>query len=245
MEDGKQSPPEETREIRTRFGLVGQRARLAIAFGGVLLFAIAAYVARRPAKSGQDDDLRAYQRKVKVLVKGDEAFQRKVCDALQLLEQRDPDTFTFVTQRVSIVRPGIWDYTESLSDPPIVCLSNGVQSSVTWCAATLLHEATHIQQIVDSRNRHGGVWMGTDVVGKDPERACVVAELEFLRRIGAPTGEISSLEKFLLVESNLVFRPVGFPKLPGSNDVGFTFPLSQVDPKLWTELQRLVSPSRH
>ncbi len=81
--------------------------------------------------------------------------------------------------------------------------------------------------------------MCTDVVGKDPERACVIAGLQFLRRIGAPSGEISNLEKFLLVESNLLFRPKGFPKLPDSNDVGFTFPLSQVDPKLWHEYQHL------
>ena len=99
--------------------------------------------------------------------------------------------------------------------------------------------------MVDSRERHDGVWMWTDVVGKEPERACLVADVEFLKRIGAPTNEIALLESWMLVESNLLLRPIGFGKLPGSNDVGFTFPLSQVDPKLWEELQRLDRPSRH
>ena len=201
----------------------------------------------RPFRALRAEDVAAYQRKVKILVKGDEAFQLNVCNIIKLLEDKAPDKFAYVQEHVKIIKPGVWYGYVGLFDPPVVCLSNDRRYSLELQAGILVHEAAHIQA---GKERSAGqavvlgdVPASSSSHGDLEQRACDRFGAEAMRAIGAPANEVTAFTENRdtsgtdAVVAMIAASTLADTNLPGdvrSNQI-WSYSLEDFDPALWKE----------
>jgi hypothetical protein len=198
------------------------------------------------------EEIGEYQRRVKILVKGDEEFQRNVCNLIKLLEDKAPGGFAFVQEHVKIIRPGGWyGYVEIQYNPPIVCLSNDGRNSLIMQAGTLVHEAAHIKADKQRRAGHsvvlGNVPADSNPIEEAEQRACDRIAAEAMRQLGLPSNELAEyLKRPYCGGEELQARLAGRaapatnePSSSGSNRGWSPVPLKEADPELWKEWDAL------
>lgn len=122
---------------------------------------------------------------------GSARFIDQVQQAMVLLKARDVAAYAMVTNYVGRIREGepsgMWAY----STPPTYQMSDtNAFYSVTWCAATIAHDAFHSKLYHDYHPKPGkgvpdAVWTGTAA-----ERRCMKHQIKVMKHIGAPRREL-------------------------------------------------------
>lgn len=123
-------------------------------------------------------------------------FTNQVCQALALLRSHDTNAYFTVTNYVGRIqegqRSGMWAY----KTPPTYEMSDvTAYYSVTWCAATIAHDALHSKLYHDHSKVHGGAVPDAVWTGKEAEKQCMKHQLVVMERIGATQWEIDYSKK--------------------------------------------------
>ena len=135
--------------------------------------ALSTPVATAPGESGE------YHGAVQIIGNADFVAQTRL--ALYLLETRAPDAYQKVQTYVGIIMQGEHSGMWAWEDPPRYEVGDRTAfASVTWYASTIAHDATHSELY-----HNGQEWEGIPV-----EQFCNAYQLEVLKQIGAPQGEI-------------------------------------------------------
>jgi hypothetical protein len=130
-------------------------------------------VAAAPGESGE------YNGAVQIIGNADFVAQTRL--ALYLLETRAPDAYQKVQTYVGIIMQGEHSGMWAWENPPRYEVGDRTAfASATWYASTIAHDATHSELY-----HNGQEWEGIPA-----EQFCNAYQLEVLKQIGAPQGEI-------------------------------------------------------
>ena len=126
---------------------------------------------------------------------GTSEFIIQTRSALALLEENDHDAFVKVQTYVGIIEQGEHSGMWSWEVPPRYEVGDPTAFySVTWYASTIAHDATHSELYHQYAAQHPGEYVPEEVYSGVPvEQFCNLYQLEVLKRIGAPQGEIDYL----------------------------------------------------
>ncbi len=126
-----------------------------------------------------------------VEVKGTKKFRLQVAAALKLLETKAPDVHELVRQHVAVIaesrRSGM---RADLDLPTFELAGKSAFHSLTWCAATIAHDAYHSKLYHDHLRTGGKPVPAAAWTGVAAEKACIAYQLEALKQVGAPQHEI-------------------------------------------------------
>ena len=123
-------------------------------------------------------------------IAGDARFTRQVQAALALLRRRAPASYGTVARYIGRIeqgpRSGMWAY----KNPPTYALADATAlRSITWCAASIVHDACHSRLYHEHKRAHGrvpaAVWTGLAA-----EKTCLADQLAAMQTFGAPALEI-------------------------------------------------------
>ena len=124
-------------------------------------------------------------------VVGSEKFSNQVHEALQLLKEHDADAHAMVRTYVGRIqegeRSGMWAYR---TPPTYVMSERTAMYSVTWCAATIAHDAFHSKLYHDHLKAHDGPVPHKVWTGPAAERLCMAHQMAVMKRIGASQWEM-------------------------------------------------------
>jgi len=127
-------------------------------------------------------------------VVGDAAFTERVGAALALLASRAPEAHELVVTYVGRVGQSARSGMNVHADPPTLELADvTVFYSVTWCAASIVHDAQHAKLYTDYARDHDGPVPAEIWTGQAAEQACMRAQHAALLDIGAPERESTYL----------------------------------------------------
>jgi hypothetical protein len=218
----------------------------------LMIFAISHYLWReRPQK-----ELRQYQEYAGVFVTGSLEFQKNVCGAMALLRRALPDKFAFVTDHVCVViqvENSEWGHAKCEFVPTVIAFAQRDVSDLQWCAAGLVHEAMHFEQVRRSRGLNHGGFVVREVAGTNAEIEANAIATETLRQLGAPkqvsdyveadrgahfTHWVSEQSKRGTLDPAKVEESL-LDKKPRN-----VRPLKEFDPKLWEEILRFSRTCR-
>jgi hypothetical protein len=123
-------------------------------------------------------------------------FTNQVHQALVLLRTKDTNAYVIVTNYVGRIqegaRSGMWAY----KTPPTYEMSAvTAYYSVTWCAATIAHDAFHSKLYHDHRMVHGGAVPDAVWTGMGAEKQCMKHQLSVMEHIGSSQWEIDYAKK--------------------------------------------------
>lgn len=125
------------------------------------------------------------------VVTGSEKFRVHVAKALKLIEKKAPKAYAMIKGNVAVInqakRSGMWAY----NNPPTFDVADKTSFySVTWCAASIGHDALHSKMYHDYLKAKGGPVPATVWTGQKAEIKCIAFQLDLLKKIGAPKHEV-------------------------------------------------------
>ena len=127
----------------------------------------------------------------KLEIVGSEQFTNRFHQALALLEARDPEAYTLVTNYIGRIREGKHNGMWASRTPPTYEVgASTATASVTWCAGGIAHESIHSKLYHDYKNTHDGPVPGTIWKGTEAEKICMQQQVAVLQHIGAPRFEV-------------------------------------------------------
>ncbi len=128
-------------------------------------------------------------------IRGNPEFITQTIAALNLLEQKAPDTFRKIQAYVGIIEQGEHSGMWAWEVPPRYEVGDATAFySLTWYASTIAHDATHSELYAHYQATHPGEPVPDGAFGGvEVERFCIGYQLEVARRIGAPQSEIDYL----------------------------------------------------
>lgn len=131
-----------------------------------------------------------------LIVLGDLRFRNQVRSGLARLSEKAPDTLEFVQTHAAGIQEGRRTGVTFEVFPPWIKLSALTWArSDTWIAGALAHEAMH-SSIYARKRRLGPVPRKVPAVEQQAEELeCIRFEASILRKVGAPFGEIQSVER--------------------------------------------------
>jgi hypothetical protein len=126
-------------------------------------------------------------------IQGTASFVKQVVTALTLLKTKSPGAYHLVTAHIGLIKQARHTGMAADATPPTFALNGRTAFySVTWCAASIAHDACHAKLYHDYRKRHPGharvpeaVWTGEAV-----ERRCLRHQRRVLQDLGAAGEEI-------------------------------------------------------
>jgi hypothetical protein len=127
-----------------------------------------------------------------IQINGKPDFITQTRAALTLLEQKDPAAFGKIKTYIGIIEQGQHSGMWAWEKPPRYEVGDQTAFySVTWYASTIAHDATHSELYAQYQASHPGQSVPESAfAGVEIERFCNGYQLEVLKRIGAPQGEI-------------------------------------------------------
>lgn len=127
-------------------------------------------------------------------IRGSERFLSHVVSVLDLLRSEAPEDLemlrTYVTHIVEGDRSGMW---ADWSTPTLELKGESLYGSCTWSAGAIVHDAFHSKLYHDYVHGHGKPVPPEVWGGRERELQCNAYQLDVLKRIGAPLGEIDYL----------------------------------------------------
>jgi hypothetical protein len=122
---------------------------------------------------------------------GSPRFQIQVCAALRLLKTHDPKAYALVRNYVGRIQEGEHSGMWAFKTPSTFEISARTTFySVTWCAATIAHDAFHAKLYHDYRKAHDGQVPDNVWTGKEVEQECMKQQLAVMAHIGASEREL-------------------------------------------------------
>ncbi len=134
-----------------------------------------------------------------LVIKGTSEFKNQISQALDLLKEKAPEAYDMVNEYVGTIEQRKRTSMGAQKMPPRMSMADkSTYFSLTWCAGTIAHEAFHSKLYHDYRRKHP--WRFWPVPRKiwanfETERKCVKYQLEVLKQINAPIGEIFNVAK--------------------------------------------------
>ena len=118
-------------------------------------------------------------------------FRNQVLRALALLQTRDTNAYSIVTNYIGRIQQGERSGMAADRTPPTFILSDVIAFySVTHCAGAIAHDSFHSKLYNDYKKAHDDVppevWTGIEA-----EKKCCAHEIPVLERIGASAEEIA------------------------------------------------------
>jgi hypothetical protein len=127
-----------------------------------------------------------------IVITGDSAFVERVSTALKLLKKKDHETYRLVERCVPRIVQGKHSAMWADGKPPTLELgARTANSSTTWLASAIAHDAMHSQLYADYRAAHGLPVPDEQYCGAEVERRCCAYQAQVLERIEAPQWEIN------------------------------------------------------
>ena len=126
-------------------------------------------------------------------IQGTATFEKQVIAALTLLKTKSPEAYHLVTTHIGLIKQAQRTGMAAYATPPTFELSGRTAFySLTWCAASIAHDAFHAKLYHDYLQQHPGhafvpnaVWMG-----EAAERHCLRHQTRVLKDLGAEVEEI-------------------------------------------------------
>jgi len=126
-------------------------------------------------------------------IQGTATFEKQVIAALTLLKTKSPEAYHLVTTHIGLIKQAQHTGMAAYARPPTFELSERTAFySLTWCAASIAHDAFHAKLYHDYLQQHPGhafvpnaVWMG-----EAAERHCLRHQTRVLKDLGAEVEEI-------------------------------------------------------
>ena len=141
----------------------------------------------------RDGDRVAYFQDIRLV--GSLPLIGKCLSALVLISEKYPEEFHFIRKYVGQIVE--WSRSGMRVEwiPPTFQMASDVfESSVTWCASCISHEAHHSMLYQRSLANHPGQSVPyTDYAGQKVEVQCMEAQARVLRALGAPSTELDYL----------------------------------------------------
>jgi hypothetical protein len=124
-------------------------------------------------------------------IRGTARFDEQVERALALLKTKSPLAYAVAANYVGIIQPGEHSGMRATQNPPVFELNErSAFHSVTWCAGVIAHDSFHSKLYHDHKNTHRGSVPRQVWTGHEAEMKCLEHQLQVLKEIGAPDGEI-------------------------------------------------------
>ncbi len=136
-------------------------------------------------------------------VRGDEAFIKRTEEALCLIKDQAPKSYSMLTNYHFIIQRGRLSSITPRSTPPKFYVDNETFSgSLDWYASCILHDSYHLKLYKDYRKRYGKNVPVTVFAGRGPENACLSVQQDFYREIKAPASkaQIRYLERLKSID---------------------------------------------
>ncbi|MDE5539527.1 MAG: hypothetical protein K2J20_03470 [Bacilli bacterium] len=124
---------------------------------------------------------------------GDKKFCRKTRKALQLLKDRDIESFEIVETFVREIKQHEYSGMDVFESIPTFLVGTATSNSnIFWYASCILHDATHSLLYFNAEMEGKN---GREIYqGHDAEMYCLTKQIETLKKIGAPVDIIEYAE---------------------------------------------------
>ncbi len=116
---------------------------------------------------------------------GDSDFIKKTQKALNLIKERNPNTYRFINNYIGIIKQNKYSGMDVFANPPTFLVGKSTSDSDTfWYASCILHDATHsfLFFSAEKRGEDGSI----EYQGHDAEMACLTKQIDLLKAIKAP-----------------------------------------------------------
>ncbi len=124
---------------------------------------------------------------------GDSDFIKKTQKALNLIKERDPNTYRFINNNIGIIKQNEYSGMDVFANPPTFLVGKATSNSNTfWYASCILHDATHSFLFFTAKEKGEDAFAAYQ--GHDAEMHCLTAQIELLKRINAPSYLIKYAE---------------------------------------------------
>ena len=141
--------------------------------------------------------------KFPIHVRGDEAFIKRTEEALCLIKDKAPKSYSMLTNYHFIIQRGRLSGITPRSTPPVFRVDNKTfGASLDWYASCIIHDSYHLKLYKDYRKRYGKNVPVTVFAGREPENMCLSAQQDFYREINMPisVSKIKNLERLKSVD---------------------------------------------
>ena len=131
-------------------------------------------------------------------IQGTATFEQQVVAALTLLKTKSPGAYHLVTTHIGLIKQAPHTGMAAYATPPTFALNGRTAFySVTWCAASIAHDAFHAKLYQDYLQQHPGQERVPDAVwtGEAAERRCVGHQRRVLQDLGAAGEELRWLRE--------------------------------------------------
>ena len=131
-------------------------------------------------------------------IQGTATFEQQVVAALTLLKTKSPGAYHLVTTHIGRITQAPHTGMAAYATPPTFTLNGRTAFySVTWCAASIAHDAFHAKLYQDYLQQHPGQERVPDAVwtGEAAERRCLGHQRRVLQDLGAAVEELQWLRE--------------------------------------------------
>jgi hypothetical protein len=125
-----------------------------------------------------------------ITIKGDAGFVRNTQKALDIIHAGSQSGYELVKRYIAVIEQSSFTGMRAFDNPPTFQVGSATyNSSATWYASTIIHDAYHSKLYHEALERHG--YVANDMwTGYDAEMLCLSVQIDFLKEIGAPQREI-------------------------------------------------------
>jgi len=141
--------------------------------------------------------------KFPIHVKGDDEFIKKTEEALCLIKDQAPKSYSMLTNYHFRIQRRKQSGITVESTPPVFYVGNPTfNGALHWYASCIVHDAYHLKLYKDYRKKYGKNVPVTVFTGREPENMCLSAQQVFYSEIKAPGSaeRIKYLERMKSVE---------------------------------------------
>jgi len=128
-----------------------------------------------------------------VEIQGTATFEQQVIAALTFLKTKSPEAYHLVTTHIGLIKQAQHTGMAAYARPPTFELSERTAFySLTWCAASIAHDAFHAKLYHEYLQQHPGHTFVPHAVwtGEAAERHCLRHQTRVLKDLGAEVEEI-------------------------------------------------------
>ena len=136
-----------------------------------------------------------------ISISGDAQFVRRTNEALDLIRNGPPEFYVMVLRYMGAITQGSHSGMRVRWTPPTFMVGTPTyNSSTTWYASTIVHDAVHSRQYHQHRAATGRTVPNHVFSGMEAEMEALDVQIAFLIAIGAPTREIEHAESLIGTE---------------------------------------------
>jgi hypothetical protein len=126
---------------------------------------------------------------------GSARFVNQIEAALTLIREKDTEAYNNIIKYIGRIQEADHSGMAASLDPPTFFFNErSAFYSLTWCAGDIAHDSYHSKLYHDYKAKYGDnvpneIWTGQEI-----EMKCLRYQIEVMRKIGAPQGEIDYLK---------------------------------------------------